>query len=526
MKQSKKAVLFMIILQLLFTLSLFASGENEEPESARQDVMAIEMWNEHNQYGIRDIDHPQSAGLIEEFGMYFESPLVNWNGGIDYLQQLRLRIATGDLPDVFLPWGGIEIEFIENGAAYDLTELVKEEMPVYWSMLSDQVRETVMSQSPNGDKLYYLPQVDFTPLAGFIRSDWLVNLGLEIPTTIEEYEVVLRAFRDQDVNGNGDPNDEIPTAGREGARWMDHLFAPFGIAMKEGFPEWDLYNGKVEYAAIQPEMKAALTWIRKLYEENLLDMETFVNTNGVWKGKITGNILGSWYHGAHWQANRVISMVGNGNPDARVDFLPVLKAKGFDGFYTATEYRRPGMMFSSEMSEEAVRRAMRAIEALNNPYEAGEQIEGMHYKIVDGNKVNIDIVQETGKYTYGIGNGLLNVWGQLERQFDTDIAILAEQAKTSEESVIKLSAHLNQKEIVEDYINSGMSKQILGQWVSADVWNGYPDLAAHKLFQEYAANIVIGKYSIDKFDEFVQKWKEQGGDVVTKRVQDYFDSMN
>ena len=43
-----------------------------------------------------------------------------------------------------------------------------------------------------------------------INKDWLDRLGLDVPTTREEYLDCLRAFRDEDANGNGDPNDEIP----------------------------------------------------------------------------------------------------------------------------------------------------------------------------------------------------------------------------------------------------------------------------------------------------------------------------
>ena len=34
-----------------------------------------------------------------------------------------------------------------------------------------------------------------------------------MPTTTEELREVLRAFKEQDANGNGDPNDEIPLSG-------------------------------------------------------------------------------------------------------------------------------------------------------------------------------------------------------------------------------------------------------------------------------------------------------------------------
>ena len=47
----------------------------------------------------------------------------------------------------------------------------------------------------------------------FLNKQWLENLKLEMPTTLDELTDVLRAFRDQDANGNGDPSDEIPLTG-------------------------------------------------------------------------------------------------------------------------------------------------------------------------------------------------------------------------------------------------------------------------------------------------------------------------
>ena len=35
-----------------------------------------------------------------------------------------------------------------------------------------------------------------------------------VPQTTDELFDVLTAFKEQDANGNGDPNDEIPLAGR------------------------------------------------------------------------------------------------------------------------------------------------------------------------------------------------------------------------------------------------------------------------------------------------------------------------
>ena len=70
--------------------------------------------------------------------------------------------------------------------------------------------------SPDGE-IYGLPQVNecyhcFYSQRAWINSDWLENVGMDVPQTTEEFVDVLTAFKEQDANGNGDPNDEIPLA--------------------------------------------------------------------------------------------------------------------------------------------------------------------------------------------------------------------------------------------------------------------------------------------------------------------------
>ena len=65
-------------------------------------------------------------------------------------------------------------------------------------------------------KIYTLPKnLPCRPNVGlqfFLNRDWLDRLGLEMPDTLDELTEVLRAFKNEDANGNGDPNDEIPVS--------------------------------------------------------------------------------------------------------------------------------------------------------------------------------------------------------------------------------------------------------------------------------------------------------------------------
>ncbi|HCA69426.1 MAG TPA: sugar ABC transporter substrate-binding protein, partial [Lachnospiraceae bacterium] len=54
---------------------------------------------------------------------------------------------------------------------------------------------------------------------------------MEIPKTTEEFEAVLKAFKEKDANGNGDPNDEIPFSADPNNLHIEAMTGWFGLPM-------------------------------------------------------------------------------------------------------------------------------------------------------------------------------------------------------------------------------------------------------------------------------------------------------
>lgn len=82
----------------------------------------------------------------------------------------------------------------------------------------------------------------------YINEGWLENLGLDRPKTLDDLYDVLKAFKEQDANGNGDPNDESPLGfrknsyhvdtkyGEEIAKFVDYLFTEEGqLSARNGY---------------------------------------------------------------------------------------------------------------------------------------------------------------------------------------------------------------------------------------------------------------------------------------------------
>ena len=115
--------------------------------------------------------------------------------------KLSTAIMSGDYPDIISMDATDYVNYAQTGVIADITEL-------YEKYASDELKEYVGvddGQSMNAitldGKIYGLPMMgngyDEVPVM-FIRQDWLDNLGLKMPTTIEELKEVARAFTEDD----------------------------------------------------------------------------------------------------------------------------------------------------------------------------------------------------------------------------------------------------------------------------------------------------------------------------------------
>lgn len=133
----------------------------------------------------------------------------------DWETQLTLMVAGDELPDM-LAGCSMNVsdvnEWGNEGYFLDLNEYI-DLMPNLQAYFEQYPELKAFCTTADGH-IYGLPKlrVDMTDrlTRSFVNRQWLENLGLSMPTSIDEYYDVLVAFKEQDANGNGDPNDEVP----------------------------------------------------------------------------------------------------------------------------------------------------------------------------------------------------------------------------------------------------------------------------------------------------------------------------
>lgn len=182
-------------------------------------------------------------------------------------------------------------EYGENGYILNLMqdELLKKNAPNCWAYLQNHPTALASVLNPNGT-LYALPQINSgaelrVARKIFINKHWLKNVNMPVPRTTEEFYQVLKAFKTQDANGNGDPNDEIPFCTQDWVSLQDVLLGAFGLGNRgvhNLFIDCDEKTNKVRLIASTDEYKNFLKYLNRLYSEELLDNSIFTITINQW----------------------------------------------------------------------------------------------------------------------------------------------------------------------------------------------------------------------------------------------------
>ncbi|MEK1830296.1 extracellular solute-binding protein [Priestia megaterium] len=143
---------------------------------------------------------------------------IKWKNipGDGYQEKKNLMLASGDLPDAFYSSGFSDSDIVkygQNGTIIPLEKLIKDYAPNLKKRLEERPELKKIITAPDGH-IYSLPRAEEMGLVEFpneqvINKKWLDKLGLPVPKTLEEYHQALKAFKEQDPNGNG-KQDEIP----------------------------------------------------------------------------------------------------------------------------------------------------------------------------------------------------------------------------------------------------------------------------------------------------------------------------
>ncbi len=239
-------------------------------------------------------------------------------------------IATGDIPD-FMVVSDVQLALLAK------TDLINKDLQGIWDTYASETVKEITTAEGNAPlesatfdgKLIAIPLVDSSIDAStlmWIRQDWLDNLGLERPTTMEELYNVMKAFSENDPDGDS-ADDTIGIAFHK-----NFLSAGLsdGVGIFNGFGAYPTMwledsNGGLTYGAIQPEVKDALAYLAKMYQEGLIQEDFSAKDDTGAIEVIAGDNAGVQF-GALWNAIWPLNM--SADPNANWVACPIA---GVDG---------------------------------------------------------------------------------------------------------------------------------------------------------------------------------------------------
>lgn len=217
---------------------------------------------------------------------------VNWIEVADAEKAtlFNTSLASASYPDYYMT--GVNstdlISYYEDGVIIPLNDLI-DQYSVYLKQLLDEnpsVREAITA--PDGN-IYSFPMVNYIPAGNvnakiYVYKEWLQkyaeDTGKAKPNTAEGLEEMLLYFRDHDMNGNGDPSDEIALTGHyqynNTGIPVFYMLNGFCYVPNDYFFVGD--DGRVCSNVKTDEFREGLRYANKLFNEGLIDEGIFVQS--------------------------------------------------------------------------------------------------------------------------------------------------------------------------------------------------------------------------------------------------------
>lgn len=209
---------------------------------------------------------------------------VDWTCYVkdQFIDKRNLVLAKGEgLPDIILnaDMGTLDLlKYGTQGIVVPVEDLIDKYMPNLKKVLDENPSYRKLITAPDGH-IYSFPWIEqlgtgkeaIQAIGGmpFINKDWLDKLGLKMPTTVEEFENVLTAFKEKIPNS-------IPMSFRinGGNEDLGFILGAFGYGDNPDHIMVD-ENNKVLYSVTDEGYKEGIAWLHTLQEKGLIDPEAY-----------------------------------------------------------------------------------------------------------------------------------------------------------------------------------------------------------------------------------------------------------
>lgn len=425
----------------------------------------------------------------------------------DYGARSATLIASGDLPDIFYLNPGQsaaqQYQAMAQGAFQDLTPYLTGDALQQFPNLAT-IPEFMWKNSSFQGKILGVPRPGTrNGNIPFYRGDWLENLGLTEPASMDEMTALLAAMTTDDPDGNG--QQDTWGQGRYQGGWeaFDNQLIHRMFKVPQG---WRLNDdGTLTHQAETDEYRQALETITQLYADGTFHPDasgmTFSDAlNAFVAGETSFHCEG---FGSFFGTGSVTFRMQEINPDAvTTGYIPkAADGSGLGVVNNGIGYFGMNAIPSSIQDEERVLELLRILDYLASPFGSEEQvfldygIEGVHHEINEnGARITNDLFRtEKSDLIYNMIG--LNVFYYPENpELALQVQDLAKQAA-----------------------EIGQDNPTWGLYSPTDVQEG-PVL--NQFSTDTTLAIITGQDSMDRLDSALEEWRSRGGDQIRQEFEE------
>ena len=449
-----------------------------------------------------------------------------------YDEALNILVKDRNLPDIFLVSDRETLEeLVENDLIEDLTE-------VYKSCASDKIQEMyesygkeLLASGTFDGKLFALPEtaIDDGSQLLWLRRDWMEQLGVKEPKTLDEALSVIRAFQENRMGAEEgeDPVGLVCDPGLVGtvstSYSVDSVFEMFGAYPQQWIKNAD---GEIVYGSLTEETKEALGYLRELYKQGILDPDFALRAQNNIRDLVVNGKCGAFF-GLWWTPNNPL-----------MDEYRKNKETDWEPYYLTADAKRTVEVYSTFWDSKyvVVRKGyehpeivMKILSVLfdYSRYEAEDADEVNSYFALNVDPtarplmINVDYNEATYMVTRHIREALYSPGDAKTREdlsaieasyFDACREYLGAEVPSVEDWAAYKS-RISAVGLLVDANYHAPEKKYLGDG------DGEIPQTLRSLEKKAFIQIIMGKKPVSFFDFFVEEWYRKGGDSLTERVR-------
>ncbi|WP_416151629.1 extracellular solute-binding protein [Salipaludibacillus sp. HK11] len=474
------------------------SNSNEESAGDAEERMSVRIMAPSFAPDPVGDDSPALQAIEDYTNMDISLELV---ANANYEDRFNVTMASGDLPHIMVaPKDASFINATRDGAFWDVTDYLDD-----YDNLS-QANEIILNNASIDGRMFGIPRTrDLGRNGATINTEWLDNLGLDMPETIDDFHEVLRAFTYDDPNQSG----EDDTYGMVVSEWegpWDNLQVWMGTPNEWGEDE----NGDLMPDFMFDEYRESLHFFKELYDDGLVNEDFAVMDSGEWFDPVVNGEAGVVVDVSD-AANRLQNQITEDYTDedqildifGTVEGPEGLRVKPTPGFHNLL-----AISTTSVETEDELKRVLQFLNDLNDEEPQNlsyNGVEGIHHEINEDGDLVITSQQDGGDL------------------FDSEVRDLNQFQMAIPEANFREGPQsaLQEKEaeVIEDNMNHAVANPA-EPLISATYTERGTQL--DNIIDDARIQFIVGQIDESELDDAVELWMNSGGEEYIAEINEAY----